>query len=107
MKKELGYTVSHEWIYQYILRDKQTGGDLYRHLRCRKKRKKRYVSKDRRRQLKNRVSIDQRSAVVEDRSRIGDWEADTVIGKVHQQALVTLTERKSGLALMYKVDHRT
>ena len=40
MKENMGVTVSHEWIYQYILQDKQTGGDLYTHLRCRKKRKK-------------------------------------------------------------------
>ena len=107
MKVNLDMTVSHEWIYQYILRYKQTGGFLYQHLRCKKKRKKRYGANDRRGNLKNRVSIDQRPVVVEDRSRIGDWEADTVIGKAHKQALVSLTERKSGLALFYKVDHRT
>jgi len=107
MKINMALTVSHEWIYQYILRDKQAGGFLYQHLRCKKKRKKRYGSIDRRGDLKNRVSIDQRPNVVEDRSRIGDWEADTVIGKAHKQAIVSLTERKSGLALFYKVDHRT
>jgi IS30 family transposase len=26
--------VSHEWIYQYVLRDKLTQGTLCRHLRC-------------------------------------------------------------------------
>jgi len=45
--------------------------------------------------------------VVDERSRIGDWEVDTIIGKAHKQALVSLTERKSGLALFYKVDHHT
>ena len=71
------------------------------------KRKKRYGSNDRRGYLKNRVSIDQRPHVVEERSRVGDWEADTIIGKAHKQAIVSLTERKSGLALIYKVDRRT
>ena len=107
MKINMVLTVSPEWIYQYILRDKQTGGFLYQHLRCKKKRKKRYGANDRRGNLKNRVSIEDRPNVVEDRSRIGDWEADTVIGKAHKQAIVSLTERKSGLALFYKVDHRT
>ena len=37
MKENMDVTVNHEWIYQYILQDKQTGGDLYTHLRCRKK----------------------------------------------------------------------
>lgn len=37
-----GLHLSHEWIYQYVLKDKASGGDLYRHLRCQKRRRKRY-----------------------------------------------------------------
>jgi len=107
MKMNLRISISHEWIYQYVLRDKQTGGVLYLHLRCKKKRKKRYGSNDRRGNLKNRISIDDRPDIVEARSRVGDWEADTIIGKAHKQAIVSLTERKSGLALIYKVGRRT
>jgi len=44
MKKNMDIAVSHEWIYKYVLKDKQTGGSLYLHLRCKKKRKKRYGS---------------------------------------------------------------
>ena len=107
MKKNIEIAVSHEWIYQYVLKDKLDGGSLYLHLRCKQKRKKRYGSYDRRGTLKNRVSIDERPDMVEERNRIGDWEADTIIGKAHKQAIVSLTERKSGLALIYKVDRRT
>jgi IS30 family transposase len=107
MKKNMEIAVSHEWIYQYVLKDKLDGGSLYLHLRCKKKRKKRYGSNDRRGNLKNRISIDDRPDIVEARSRVGDWEADTIIGKAHKQAIVSLTERKSGLALIYKVDRRT
>jgi IS30 family transposase len=99
--------VSHEWIYQYILSDKQAGGDLYKHLRCQKKRRKRYGSRDRRGKLPNRRSIEERPAIVDQRQRIGDWEVDTIVGKGHHQAIVTLTERKSRLALLRKVDRRT
>jgi IS30 family transposase len=99
--------VSHEWIYQYILVDKQAGGDLYRHLRCQKKRRKRYGSYDRRGKLPNRVSIEERPAIVEQRQRIGDWEVDTIVGKGHHQAIVTLTERKSRFSLLSKVEQRT
>ena len=35
-------TPSHERIYQYIYADKHQGGDLYKHLRCQKQRRKRY-----------------------------------------------------------------
>ena len=107
MKKNMEISISHEWIYQYVLKDKLDGGSLYLHLRCKQKRKKRYGSYDRRGTLKNRVSIDERPDMVEERNRIGDWEADTIIGKAHKQAIVSLTERKSGLALIYKVDRRT
>jgi transposase, IS30 family len=99
--------VSHEWIYQHILADKRAGGDLHRHLRCQKKRRKRYGSYDRRGKMPNRVSIEERPAVVEERTRIGDWEVDTIIGKRHRHAIVTLTERKSRLNLLAKVDQRT
>lgn len=107
MKQNMNISISHEWIYQYVYKDKLTGGALYRHLRCQKKRKKLYGSNDRRGCLKNRVSIDVRPDIVETRSRIGDGEADTIIGKARKQATVSLTERKSGLALIYKVDKRT
>ena len=107
LQRHYAIQVSHEWIYQYILADKQAGGDLYRHLRCQKKRRKRYGSYDRRGKLPNRRSIEERPAIVEERQRIGDWEVDTIIGKRHRQAIVTLTERKSRFSLLAKVQQRT
>lgn len=99
--------VSHECIYQHILKDKHQGGNLYRYLRCQKKRKKRYGTYNRRGQIPNRISIDQRPAIVEAKSRIGDWEVDTIIGKGHRQALVSLTERKSRLLRLAKVTFKS
>ncbi len=107
LKGNYGLQISHEWIYQYILMDKHAGGDLHRHLRCQKKRRKRYGSYDRRGKIKNRVSIDQRPAIVDTRQRMGDWEVDTIIGKGHRHAIVSLTERKSRLALLRKVERKT
>jgi IS30 family transposase len=107
LKDNYGLQISHEWIYQYILMDKHAGGDLHRHLRCQKKRRKRYGSYDRRGKLKNRVSIDERPATVDTRQRLGDWEVDTIIGKGHRHAIVSLVERKSRLALLRKVERKT
>ncbi len=107
LKENYDLQISHEWIYQYILMDKHAGGDLHRHLRCQKKRRKRYGSYDRRGRIKNRVSIDERPAIVDTRQRLGDWEVDTIIGKGHRQAIVSLTERKSRLALLRKVERKT
>lgn len=92
--------VSHERIYQHVAHDKHEGGTLYIHLRCRKKRRKRYGSTDRRGKIKNRVSIDHRPSIVEERSRIGDWEVDTVIGRRGGAVLVTLAERKTRFSVI-------
>ena len=107
LQREHKLQVSHERIYQYVYNDKGAGGTLHRHLRCQKQRRKRYGSHDRRGQLANRRCISERPAIVQQRSRVGDWEADTIIGKGHQQALVSLTERKSKLTLLAKVEQAT
>jgi len=88
-------TVSHETIYQFIIEDQKHDGELYKHLRLgRKKRRKRIKTNDRRGQIPNRTSIDERPAVVDNKKRVGDWEVDTIIGKNHKGALVTAVERK-------------
>ena len=107
LKQEQDIRISHEWIYQYVLKDKLACGDLYGHLRCQKKRRKRYGKYDRRGKLPNCRSIEERPAIVNARKRLGDWEADTIIGKKHKQAIVTLTERKSRFTLLTKVKRRT
>ena len=53
------------------------------------------------------MSIDERPAVVGTRHRLGDWEADTIIGKGHRHAIVSLTEPKSRLALLRTVEPKT
>lgn len=107
LQREHGQTISHEWMYQYIYRDQQAGGDLYRFLRCQKTRRKRYGRYSRRGQIPNQVSIDERPAVVTTRQRLGDWEGDTVIGKGHRGVLVTLVERKSKYTVLEGVQHKT
>jgi len=108
LKLALGVEISHETIYRHIWGDKKGGGDLYKFLRTQGKRyRKRGSSKDKRGQIKNAVSIDERPAIVDEKSRIGDWEIDTVIGKNHKQALVTIVERKSKFTVMKKVENKT
>jgi IS30 family transposase len=97
--------ISHETVYQRVY-DDSTGG-LKGHLRCQKKRKKRYASgASRRGQIPNRRWIEERSAAVETRKNIGHWEAGTVIGAAHKGALVTLVERKSGMLFIKKMDFK-
>ena len=99
-------SVSHEWIYQWILEDKRRGGDLYHCLRHCRKRRKRYGSVPRGSMIPDRPPIEQRPAVVETRSRLGDWEADTVIGCRSSGVLVSLTERRSRLVRLAHLARR-
>jgi IS30 family transposase len=57
--------------------------------------------------MPNCRSIEERPQIVEQRKRVGDWEADTIIGQNHQQAILSLTERKSKLCLLKKVERNT
>lgn len=104
LKEQGEESLSPERIYQLVAEDKKAGGDLYTHLRHgKKKRKKPSGTEDRRGTIKNRVDIDERPDIVEKRERIGDWEFDTIIGKNHKGALVTIVDRMSLKTLIAKV----
>lgn len=97
--------VSHERIYQYIYQDKGKGGKLFEHLRTGKKKyKKRYGKhKNPKTIIKNKVSIDQRPEIINNKERFGDWEIDTIVGKNNKGAIVTIVERKSSFILIRKL----
>jgi IS30 family transposase len=100
--------ISHESIYLHIWANKRDGGDLYTHLRRQgKKYDKRRNGKSTRGQIKNRVSIDSRPSVVDEKSRIGDWEIDTMIGKGHSGALVTIVERVTKFTVSAQVNSKS
>lgn len=107
-RSELG-TISHETIYQHVLNDKKNGGTLYQHLRCKKKRKKRYgSSRSSRGTIPDRVDIDKRPAIVDTRTRIGDWEGDTIIGSHTGGAVIaSMVERKSRYTILAKSKNKT
>ena len=102
-------TISHESIYQRIVSDKMEGGTLYKHLRCQKKRKKRYGSKAAGREcIPDRIDISERPEVVDRKERVGDWEGDTVIGSHNGGAVVaTVVERKSRYSIFAKSEDKT
>ena len=96
--------VSHERIYQYIRDDKFSGGDLYRHTRHRLKHRNKPVGKDSE-IIKDKVSIEERSQIIEDKMRVGDWEIDLIVGKDNKGAIVTIVERKTSMLMMKKLKH--
>ena len=95
---EQGIKLSHERIYQMIWDDKRDGGNLWRSLRRRGKRYNRRAGKNAGRGLiPNRIDISERPAIVARKTRLGDWEGDTVVSAGHKGGLLTLVERKTQL----------
>ena len=99
-----GIKLSHETIYRHIWSDKRSGGQLYLYLR---RKGKTYQSRAKslagRGHIINRVSIDERPAIVEGKSRVGDWEIDLVIGKGHSGAIVTIVERSLSFTVSKRI----
>lgn len=96
--------VSHQWIYEAIERDRKAGGELYKRLwrKRRRGRKRNRGKKPSSHRIPNRVSINERPEVINERKRYGDWESDLIEGKGGGYVL-TCTERKSRLVVLGKV----
>jgi len=109
LKRE-GYekSVSHETIYQYIWEEKRLGGVLYKELRhSGKKYNKRSKGGAGRGCIPGRVDIDERPVIVEEKTRLGDWELDTIIGAGQSGAIVSMVERRTKLTKLAKVHYKT
>jgi len=105
---EQGINLSYERIYQMIWQDKRDGGNLWRSLRRRGKRYNKRAGKNAGRGLiPNRIDISERPAIVARKTRLGDWEGDTVVSAGHKGGLLTLVERKSRLTKISKLRRST
>lgn len=96
--------VGKDTIYKYIYDERK---DLVKYLRCQKgKWRRRYGTRirEKRRKEQKKRRIDTRPEEVETRERIGDWEGDTIVGS--KGAMLTYTERKSGLSRIRKLPGR-
>ncbi|MCK4960473.1 MAG: IS30 family transposase [Planctomycetes bacterium] len=107
-KKLKGKTISHSTIYRWIWSDPQRAESLKKYLRVGyKKRRKVYGKPSKQGQIPNRVSIEERPEIVEERSRIGDWEGDTVVGKGRTGYIMTNVERFSLYLVARKLKRAT
>ena len=113
----VGISISHEAIYQYVYAQVHQGGhgyvkpgreDLRSYLKRRHKRRAKKGMRTGQRVFRpNGPSIEERPAIVAARSRIGDWEGDTIESRDHAPGLNSLVERRSGLILLTKVKDKT
>ena len=97
-RKEGIEMVSHERIYQHIIKDRDEGGELYKNLRRKKKYRSRLKISENRGKIKDQKSITERPIIVEEKTRFGDLEVDLVIGGNHKGALITINDRMTGFA---------
>ena len=108
LNHEDGTKVSHESLYRYIWLDKRTGGTLYLNLRQRgKKRNKRGAATVGRGLIPGRINIAQRPSIVDARSRLDDWELDSIIGAKHRGAITSMVERKTKLTKLIMLEGPT
>lgn len=99
---------SHETLYKWIWKDKRCGGNVYLFLRHRgRKYRKRGASNNSRRHIPNAIDISERPIIVDERSRFGDFEIDTIVGASSRQHILTVVERKVGLLFMSRLQKPT
>ncbi len=97
-----------ETIYAWIYTSTWAVAEkLYQYLRYGKKKRTKHKGRSARAsKIPNRVSIHDRPLVVDNKSRLGDWEGDSVI-YTHKHAINTVNERLSGLVAFTKLTHKT
>ena len=92
--------VSHTKIYSYIKQDKALSGQLYTYLRHQKRYRKKYGSSNTNGKIADKVPIEKRPKIVDEKSRIGDFEIDLIIGKGHKGAQLTIVDRMTSYTII-------
>ena len=99
--------ICHETIYRFIRADWQAGGQLHTQLRgARRQRRKRYGTPERRGRVDAKRPIADRPAIVDARTQVGHWEADTLLG-AGRPCLLSMVERATGFVALGKLEART
>lgn len=108
LKREGKPTVSHETIYQMIYQDYEGMGEYARYLRqFQIRRQKRGAKQGKRGGIPNRIGIEQRPSIAEEKTQIGHWEGDTIIGGNHLGAIATHVDKASKFLVARVMKTRT
>lgn len=99
--------VSHETIYKHLYSRKNNLPNLRDHFRHgHRARRKRLSGKDKRGIIKDRVFIDDRPIIVDEKTRCGDWEGDTIEGAGKKGYVATFVDRKSKYLIAFPIKHK-
>lgn len=111
LKRHCNFSIAFQSIYRILREDFFNKGNLFKQLRLKGKHSNycapRRVNTSRSSPVANRVSIEQRPPIIEQRTRLGDWEIDTIHGAQKQGNLLTIVERVSRLTLIKYLPKRT
>lgn len=117
LKKEKGYKISHEAIYQFVYAQYMRGGNgrcigvnLIPYLRRRHKRRMRKylpLLRDIPLHEQGKVYIHDRPSYIEKRRQMGHWETDSIVSRQSDVCLNTTVERVSGYLRVQKVSDHT
>lgn len=97
-------SVSHEYVYALLHRDKKRGGKLYKLLKRFGRRKQRLGDRDYAPPLAGRIGIEMRPAVVDERARLGDYEADLIVGYRQSGYVLSVQDRTSKKTVLRKLE---
>lgn len=99
LAKQYEVILSHETIYAWVYRTAPQLKICLRHKGTRYRHKRGTNARWLAREQAKRRWIDDRPLVVEERTRIGDWEGDTVVSSLDKARILTYTERVSGFEI--------
>ena len=104
LKLNHGVFISHTWIYQYVEKDRMEDGELSNHMR---RGKYSFEPREYRGKIKNRITIDQRPEIINERKRLGDFEIDLIVGPKNKGAILTVVDRLSRRCIIKKLSGKS
>lgn len=92
--------VENQLFIGFLHRDKKIGGELYKYTRHALSHRRRRLEHTTPTLWQKRKSITERPDIINKQERIGDFEMDLIIGAVDREAILTLTDRKTGFSII-------
>ncbi|ALB22062.1 Transposase, IS30 family [Piscirickettsia salmonis] len=104
--REHDIQVSESTIYRYIYDDREQGGELYKSLPHSGKPYKKKVKSGDKAKIVNRIGIEQRPAIANEKTEFAHFEIDTVVGRDHQSYLLTLVDKANKMCCIRKMSNK-
>jgi|SRR3989338_1006090 len=99
LKKDFEITICHETIYQFIYAEMPSWKKYLRQKKGKYRRRHGAREREKAREEAKKQRIEMRPSIVEERTRFGDWEGDTIVGGERNTGIITHVERSSGYLL--------